>query len=78
MYLWLSILFFSIDATEESGRYGRLVNHSRANKNLRVKVEKGPRLFMYALRDIEPGTELLYDYGERSKATLAAHPWLQK
>jgi len=27
-------------------------------------------------RDIEPGEELLYDYGDRSKESLEAHPWL--
>jgi histone-lysine N-methyltransferase SETD8 len=39
---------------------------------------KSPRLILVAKHDIEPGTELLYDYGDRSKESLAAHPWLAK
>ena len=72
-------LIFSIDATVETGRYGRLVNHSRQTPNLMTKVimnGKSPRLILVAKHDIEPGTELLYDYGDRSKESLAAHPWL--
>ena len=80
--LLLSLLFlFSIDATVETGRYGRLVNHSRLHPNLITKVIMNgskPRLILVAKHDIEPGTELLYDYGDRSKESLAAHPWLAK
>jgi len=70
---------YCIDATVETGRYGRLVNHSRQTPNLMTKVimnGKSPRLILVAKHDIEPGTELLYDYGDRSKESLAAHPWL--
>ena len=72
---------YCIDATVESGRYGRLVNHSRQTPNLMTKVimnGKSPHLILVAKHDIEPGTELLYDYGDRSKESLAAHPWLEK
>jgi len=72
---------YCIDATVETGRYGRLVNHSRLQSNLMTKVimnGKSPRLILVAKHDIEPGTELLYDYGDRSKESLAAHPWLAK
>jgi len=72
---------YCIDATVETGRYGRLVNHSRLHPNLMTKVimnGKSPRLILVAKHDIEPGTELLYDYGDRSKESLAAHPWLAK
>ena len=72
---------FSIDATIETGRYGRLVNHSRQTPNLMTKVimnGKSPRLILVAKHDIEPGTELLYDYGDRSEESLAAFPWLAK
>ena len=70
---------FSIDATAESGRLGRLVNHSRLAPNCQTKVvmvRDVPRLILIAKTDIEPGTELLYDYGDRSKESLKAHPWL--
>jgi histone-lysine N-methyltransferase SETD8 len=73
------IFFGSIDATKETGRLGRLVNHSRLSPNLRTKTVmlKGkPRLILVAKRDVESGEELLYDYGDRSKESLTAHPWL--
>jgi histone-lysine N-methyltransferase SETD8 len=72
---------YCIDATVETGRYGRLVNHSRQTPNLMTKVimnGKSPHLILVAKHDIEPGTELLYDYGDRSKESLAVHPWLAK
>ncbi|KAB7494773.1 Histone-lysine N-methyltransferase pr-set7 [Armadillidium nasatum] len=67
-----------IDATEESGYLGRLVNHSR-NGNLvtkAVEVQGKPHLILMAKKDLEEGTEILYDYGDRSKQSLEAHPWL--
>jgi len=70
---------YCIDATAESGRLGRLVNHSRLAPNCQTKVvmvRDVPRLILIAKTDIEPGTELLYDYGDRSKESLKAHPWL--
>ena len=69
----------SIDATTETGRLGRLVNHSRLHPNCCTKVvivDKVPRLVLIAKTDIEQGTELSYDYGNRSKESLIAHPWL--
>lgn len=73
------LILFSIDATSESGRLGRLVNHSRLNPNLQTKVvtfKQQPRLILVARRDIAADEELLYDYGDRSKESLKAHPWL--
>ncbi len=70
---------FSIDATKETGRLGRLVNHSRQNPNLQTKVimiADTPRLILVAKKTVEKGEELLYDYGDRSKESLKAHPWL--
>ncbi|XP_057667362.1 N-lysine methyltransferase KMT5A-like isoform X1 [Diorhabda carinulata] len=69
---------YCIDATEETGRLGRLVNHSR-NGNLQTKtilVDSIPRLILTAKTYIRPGEELLYDYGDRSKESLEHHPWL--
>ena len=48
----------SIDATKETGRLGRLVNHSRLIPNLQTKIVmlKGiPRLILVAKRDVEAG-----------------------
>ncbi|XP_045771121.1 histone-lysine N-methyltransferase PR-Set7 [Maniola jurtina] len=68
---------YCIDATAESDRLGRLVNHSR-NGNLLTKAVwvDGPRLVLLAAHDIAPGEELTYDYGDRSKESLRHHPWL--
>ena len=35
-------------------------------------------MVMVATRDIPAGTELVWDYGDRDRATLAAHPWLAR
>lgn len=67
-----------IDATAESGRLGRLVNHSR-NGNLAtrtVDVDMKPHLVLIAKEAIEIGEEVTYDYGDRSKESLKHHPWL--
>ncbi|XP_074030195.1 LIM domain kinase 1 isoform X2 [Leptinotarsa decemlineata] len=69
---------YCIDATAESGKLGRLVNHSR-NGNLTTKtvmVDNKPRLVLLAKDSIKIGDEVLYDYGDRSKESLKYHPWL--
>lgn len=50
--------FFSIDATRESGRLGRLVNHSRLHPNLQTKVvmvKESPRLILIAKTEVSEG-----------------------
>ncbi|CRL05769.1 CLUMA_CG018797, isoform A [Clunio marinus] len=69
---------YCIDATEETGKLGRLVNHSR-NGNLMTKtvmVGNRPHLVLIAKEDLSEGVELTYDYGDRSKEALQHHPWL--
>ncbi|KAK7792758.1 hypothetical protein R5R35_007075 [Gryllus longicercus] len=69
---------YCVDATSESGRLGRLVNHSR-NGNLQTKtleIKSRPRLVLIAREDISPGEEVTYDYGDRSKESIRYHPWL--
>ena len=69
----------SVDATAESGLLGRLVNHSRLKFNCVTKVlevDGDPRLILVAARDVGVAEELLYDYGDRSKESLDAYPWL--
>jgi [histone H4]-lysine20 N-methyltransferase SETD8 len=78
--IFIRFLFFliSIDATAETGKLGRLVNHSR-NGNLITKtvmVGNSPHLVLIAKDDLEKGVELTYDYGDRSKEALQHHPWL--
>ncbi|KAM3826328.1 N-lysine methyltransferase KMT5A [Vipera latastei] len=70
---------FCVDATKETDRLGRLVNHSKCG-NCQTKLHDVggiPHLILVASRDIKAGEELLYDYGDRSKASLEAHPWLK-
>ncbi|CAL1281226.1 unnamed protein product [Larinioides sclopetarius] len=69
---------YCIDATKESGRLGRLINHSKKGnlKTQSIYLKENPHLAFFACRDIEPGEELCYDYGDRSKQSLKSHPWL--
>ncbi|XP_016366037.1 N-lysine methyltransferase KMT5A-A-like [Sinocyclocheilus rhinocerous] len=70
---------YCVDATKESDRLGRLINHSK-NGNCQTKlhdINGIPHLILVASRDIQEGEELLYDYGDRSKASIEAHPWLK-
>ncbi|KAM8962210.1 N-lysine methyltransferase KMT5A [Pelodytes ibericus] len=70
---------YCVDATKESTRLGRLVNHSKTG-NCHTKlhnINNIPHLILIASRDIKAGEELLYDYGDRSKSSIEAHPWLK-
>ncbi|XP_030586474.1 uncharacterized protein LOC115781159 isoform X6 [Archocentrus centrarchus] len=61
-----------IDASIEDKSLGRLVNddHRRPNCKMKtVEVEGIPHLCLFALRDIEPGEEITYNYGK------ADWPW---
>lgn len=73
---------YCIDATGESGRYGRLLNHSKVRANCKTRLveepEGHPRLIIEAKCDVTKDTELLYDYGDRSQKALIAHPWLKE
>lgn len=73
---------YCIDATTESGRYGRLLNHSKQRANCKTRLveepEGIPRLIIEVKDDVDEGTELLYDYGDRSQKSLKAHPWLKQ
>ena len=70
----------SIDATQEDGSLGRLINHSRkANVEVKIVVhDERPHLCMFAATNIKEGQELLYDYGERSTAIIKDFTWLKQ
>ncbi|TKS78656.1 N-lysine methyltransferase KMT5A-A [Collichthys lucidus] len=70
---------YCVDATKETSRLGRLINHSKTgNCQTRLHpIDGTPHLILVASRDIEADEELLYDYGDRSKASVLAHPWLK-
>ena len=71
-------MFYSVDATDES-RYpffGRLVNHGKGKEqNCRMRiidVDGKPYLCLFAIKNIEKGEEILYDYG------ITDMPWETK
>lgn len=69
-----------IDATKETGRLGRLINHSRIRNNIKPRVvENGSEIYLcfFATRDLDVGEELLYDYGDRSRESIKNFPWLK-
>jgi len=70
---------YCVDATKETSRNGRLINHSKTgNCQTRLHAIDGtPHLILVASKDIKAEEELLYDYGDRSKASISAHPWLK-
>jgi SET domain len=56
----------SVDASEEEPSMGRLVNHGPRNiRNSIMKVVdvNGPCLCLFAVRNIEVGEQITYDYG---------------
>ena len=66
--IWDHCDYFSVDATKETSRLGRLMNHSRSNPNCIPRVidtGKDLKIVFFAKKDIPAGTELLFDYGER-------------
>ena len=70
---------YCVDATQETNRLGRLINHSRYG-NCKTKlhdIDSVPHLILIASRDIAAGEEILFDYGDRSKASIEAYPWLK-
>ena len=73
---------YCIDASHDDGRMGRFVNHcSKGNRNIepRLKLIEGTlNVIFKTIKDIEIGTELLWDYGERRKDIIASFPFLAK
>lgn len=69
-----------IDATAEDGTWGRLVNHSRLRPNCRMvtlKIDGTPILALVASRDIVPGEEIVYDYGEDRANEIKESEWIE-
>jgi histone-lysine N-methyltransferase SETD8 len=70
---------YCVDATAETNRLGRLLNHSRLFSNCHTKVfemNDRPYLILLASRDIQPGEELTFDYGDRNSLAVKSYPWL--
>ena len=81
------ILFFkfkgknmAIDASAETGEFGRLMNHS-ITPNVKahtVEFEERPRVVFKALRDIRIAEELCWNYGETRSNVIRELPWLKQ
>jgi SET domain-containing protein len=57
---------YRMDATEDDGSFWRHINDSIDRRNCKVKVKKENQktVFVFlALRDIDIGEEILYNYG---------------
>ncbi|XP_034565553.1 uncharacterized protein LOC117831136 isoform X3 [Notolabrus celidotus] len=64
-----------LDASKEDGSLGRLVNDNHKNPNCVMKkiiVNNKPHLCLFALKKIEIGSEIEYNYGD------AKWPWRRK
>ena len=72
---------WAIDATEEDGSFGHLINHSKCLANVRPKVGcrdgDSPYVFFVASCNIKKDTEILYDYGDQSTESKLYFPWLR-
>uniref|UniRef100_A0A5S6QKA7 SET domain-containing protein n=1 Tax=Trichuris muris TaxID=70415 RepID=A0A5S6QKA7_TRIMR len=70
---------YCVDATEETEYKARLINHSAKEPNCVpkiIEVNDRPCIVLIASRNVRVGEELLYNYGDRSRAAVAANPWL--
>ncbi|XP_049332973.1 uncharacterized protein LOC111195432 isoform X3 [Astyanax mexicanus] len=59
--------YWSVDASVEDKSLGRLVNDEHKKPNCKIKVvevDGMPTLCLFALRDILPGEEINYNYGD--------------
>ncbi|KAM5290671.1 LOW QUALITY PROTEIN: N-lysine methyltransferase KMT5A-like [Glossophaga mutica] len=68
--------FYCVDATQKTNCLGTLINHSKCgNCQTRLhNINSVPHLIVLPSHDIEAGEELLYDYGDRSRASIEAYP----
>lgn len=72
LLLTLILFSLSLDASVEDKSLGRLVNDDHNKPNCKMKtIDVGgmPHLCLFALRDIAPGEEITYNYGD------AGWPW---
>ncbi|XP_072566873.1 uncharacterized protein [Paramormyrops kingsleyae] len=56
-----------VDAAQEDQSLGRLVNDNHIDPNTKMKKivrERKPHLCLFAIKDIAPGEEITYDYGD--------------
>ncbi|XP_043960953.1 cell wall protein DAN4-like [Gambusia affinis] len=69
-----------VDAAREDGSLGRLVNDDHLIPNSKMKtitVNGKPHLCLFAIKDINPGEEITYNYGNAEwpwRVKVSAHP----
>ncbi|XP_077362129.1 N-lysine methyltransferase KMT5A-like [Festucalex cinctus] len=71
-----------VDAARDDNSLGRLVNDDHIcpnSKMQRITVDRQPHLCLFATKDIEPGEEITYNYGDfdfpwRLKVSTEAQP----
>ena len=71
---------YCVGATREDDSKGRLINHSKDDANLSMKVfvvNDAPRVVFLASKDISVGDEIQYDCGDKRKEVLRKNPWLK-
>lgn len=77
----MHFLFFSIDATKETGDLGRLCNHvldKHANAKMKILNFDGEiRVALFAKVDINEGDEIKWDYKDTSAKSIASFPFLR-
>ena len=71
-----------VDASR-TNHLSRYINHSKKQANLAPVCLRGrsgemPEIAFKAKRNIEPGEELLFDYGDNRKEVVQTNPWLKK
>lgn len=74
--------FLVVDATNEVHSLARMANHSwkRFNADMRRKVVRGtPSLVLFAVKDIEIGHEIRYNYGDQVvRESRDKYAWLSE
>ena len=79
-FFWSCDKSYCVDATLETPRIGRLINHCKKKPSLvsRLLIVDGiKRICFFAKRDIQPGEEVTFDYGDRSPISIKDNEWLR-
>lgn len=69
------MVLLSLDASKEDESLGRLVNDNNKNPNCVMKkiiVDNKPHLYLFAIKKIEIGSEIEYNYRD------SKWPWRRK
>jgi len=80
-WFWCNDKWHIIDASR-SEHISRYINHSKRNANIApvamARRRGEPEIVFKALRSIEAGEELLFDYGDDRRDVVKDHQWLKE